>query len=413
MYQNSEPDVRWIENLFEQKLRDPDGILRAMLKLDTLTPWKPEDTGENDLHAVIPGYETMPLADYLNYENTGMVQGTYLSALTFKYRVTGDEAVRELAKLTFRGIVKVYEMSQSIAPGFYCKPWGGHVTDETSSDQYIYTMYGMDDYYPLADQNEQEQIRTMMTAMVRFWLDHGYDWNYYGVMLHWRQVRFISFMALALKYGGGPEFETELKRLTELQETSTATPFGSTPAENTWKEPGKPVRLNIGPEASLSTFLSFEAAMERNNRPRFMEICRESMKLGRMGLAGDGTTYPKLLQDPESGEFREMDPARSTFTRTQFQSPIYGLNAPFRKGGMQSTMFARFVLAFEKFDPQCGGRKLAEDLLRQVGTKHLTWFEDPYGIFPPEMRWMTNVFSGDAAAHWLWVYWKLRLLEKS
>ena len=142
-----------------------------------------------------------------------------------------------------------------------------------------------------------------------------------------------------------------------------------------------------------------------------MEICRESLKLGRMGLAGDGTTYPKLLQDPVTGEFREMDPAKSTFSRMQFQSPIYGLNAPFRKGGMQSTMFARFALAFEEFDPQCGGRKLAEDVLQQVGTRHLTWFEDPYGIFPPEIRWMTNVFSGDAAAHWLWCYWKMRLLD--
>jgi hypothetical protein len=251
----------------------------------------------------------------------------------------------------------------------------------------------------------------MIVAMVRFWLDHGYDWNYYGVMLHWRQVRFISFMTLALKYGGGPEFETELKRLTEMQKNSSQTPFGSTFAENLHHDPGKPVWISIGPESALSTFLSFEAAMKRENCERFMEICRESLKLGKMGLAGDGTTYPKLLQDPVTGEFREMDPAKSTFSRMQFQSPIYGLNAPFRKGGMQATMFARFALAFEEFDPQCGGRKLAEDVLQQVGTKHLTWFEDPHGIFPPEIRWMTNVFSGDAAAHWLWCYWKMRLLD--
>ena len=62
MHQKFDSEVRWIENLIEQVMRDSDGIIRAMLKLDTLTPWEKSDIGENDLQAVIPGYENMPLA---------------------------------------------------------------------------------------------------------------------------------------------------------------------------------------------------------------------------------------------------------------------------------------------------------------------------------------------------------------
>ena len=406
-------DACWIENLVELEMRDSDGIIRSMLKLNTLKPWQAGDLSESDLHATIPGYEKMPYEGVLNYENTGMVQGTYLSALVLKYRVTGDASVLEMARRTFRGIVRVYEMSQTVAPGFYCKPWGirAQTTNETSSDQYIYILCGLDDYYPIASSEEQHSIRTMIIAMVRFWLDHHYDWKYFGEMLHWPEVRFIAFMAMAFKYGGGADFATEQERLMFQLVNQPNTPFVSTISENLHKQPDGEVWIKPNPARCLSTYLSLESAMRKQNHPRFMEICRESIQFGKMGLAGDGTTYYKLIRNPKTGNFQEMDPHEYSFHPVHKLSSIFGLDAPYRRGGMENTMFARFVLAFEEFDSDCGGSLLAQNILTQVGTKHLTWFEDPYGIFPDEIRWMTNVFSGDAAANWLWCYWKLRLRE--
>lgn len=393
-----------VENLFDSSLLSAEGLLYSSLKLNEMRAWEAADFSATDVVSRIPGYEQISFADFMNYENTGMVQGTFLSAMCSKYRVTGNPDSLKKAARTFQGILHVYEISRQIAPGFYCKPWGGRLTDETSSDQYIYTLYGLDDYFPLAPRREQKKIREMIISMVSFWLDRNYDWNYYGVPIHWRQCRFISFMALAVKYDGGPRFQTELNRLIEEQKKDPSTPFQSTLKEGSRN--GK--NLCVLPESSLSTFLSIEKAMQRWNCSRFMEICRDSMEYGKTGLAEDGTSFGPMVMDEATGKWREMKVSETTYETNRFQSPIYGLRGPYRKGGMQNIMFARFVIAFSDYDNSCGGRELAENLLNQVGMEHFTWFEDPYHIFPQEILWMTNVLAADAPAHWLWCYWKLQ-----
>lgn len=393
-----------IEKLFDSVILSRNGLLHSSLKLDEMRAWDPSDFGAEDVVSHIPGYENLSFADFMNYENTGMVQGVFLSAMCSKYRVTGDSDSLKKATRTFQGILHVYEISQSIAPGFYCKPWGGKATNETSSDQYIYTMYGLDDYFSLASPQEQEKIREMIVSMTAFWLDRNYDWNYYGVPLHWRKCRFISFMALAVKHGGGLRFQTELDRLIELQKNDSSTPFQSTLKEGA--RDGK--HLSVVPESGLSTFHSIEKAMQTQNCPRFMEICRDSMEYGKTGLAGDGTSYGPMVMDETTGKWRELKVSETTYKTCRCQSPIYGLYGPYRKGGMQVIMFAHFALAFSDYDKECGGREFAENIMQQIGTSHLTWYEDPYQLFPKEISWMSNVFSGDAAANWLWCYWKLK-----
>jgi hypothetical protein len=322
--------------------------------------------------------------------------------MCLKYKVTGNPDVLDKARQVFTGICKVYEMSQEIARGFYCKPWGGHVTDETSSDQFIYSMCGLDNYFELASIEEKKRISSMIVEMARFWMNQRYFWNYYGQPLKWRQNRFIAFMALAVKHGGGAEFLSEWKRLDEFQKNNPETPFCSTIPENEFShESGKILSMTL--EASLSTFLSLESAMKSANQPYYLNICQRSFEYGCLGIADDGTSFAFLIRDPQ-----ELDNCLH-YKKTRALSPIFGLLAPYRKGGMQATMFARFAASFEDYSPGCGGRILAEKILQNVGNRHLTWFEDPFRIMPSEIQWMTNVFSGDAAAHWLWCHWKLAL----
>lgn len=221
-----------VETCVDEKLMDGNGLLFSSLKKNTMSLWKPDDFTADDLLPIIPGYERMDFSDFMNYENTGMVQGAFLSAMCLKYKLTGETGALDKARRTFSGICKVYEMSQEIADGFYCKPWGGHVTDETSSDQYIYSMSGLDDYFELAAPAEKKHISAIIVAMARFWLDHRYSWKYYGLPLEWRRARFISFMALAVKHGGGSEFRNEWERLDEFQKNNPETPFRSTVPEN-------------------------------------------------------------------------------------------------------------------------------------------------------------------------------------
>ncbi|MBO5723842.1 MAG: hypothetical protein J6S58_03355 [Lentisphaeria bacterium] len=400
------------ERLLEKCFRPENGLMCFSLKLDTLTPWEESDFTEKECVPQITAYEDMNFAHFMNYENTGMVLGTYLAALCFQYKATGRKEVLEKAARTFRSIELIYDMSGKIAPGFYCKPWGGHVTDETSSDQYIYTMSGLDEYYVLAPESEQAKIREMIPAMARFWLDRKYEWNYYGKPLRWRECRFIAFMALALKYEKSEVFEKELQRLTALQIQDETTPFRSTRKEALHKNPDGSEDLNSCPEAALSTFLSLEEAMKQNNCERFMQICFDSIEHGTECLAGDGTVYgPRVRKTPEE-PFHEIPVEETFFSGKRNPSPIFFFHAPYRKGGMQTTMFGRCLLAFDSFAPDQSRRDKVKEILLQTGTKHLTWFEDPYGVFPEELKWMTNVFSGDAAAHFLWCYWKLRLMQE-
>lgn len=400
------------ERMLDRCFIPENGLMCFSLKKTGLTPWEESDFSKKETVPLIPGYEKMNFSGFMNYENTGMVLGTYLASLCFQYRVTGEQPVLEKARRTFRSIVQIYEMSRSVAPGFYCKPWGGCVTDETSSDQYIYTMSGLDEYYALGTESEQCLIREMIPSMARFWLEHNYVWKYYGKELHWRECRFIAFMALAMKYEKSELFEKELLRLADLQKQSPETPFCSTREESLHKNPDGSEQLNSCPEAALSTFLSLEAAMEQYNCNRFMQIGFDSFAHGFDCLAGDGTVYgPRVRKTPDE-PFHEIPVEESFYTGGRNPSPIFFLHAPYRKGGMQTTMFARFILAFDRFAPDAKNRTLAKEILLQTGTEHLTWFEDPYKIFPEELQWMTQVFSGDAAAHFLWCYWKLRLLQE-
>ena len=399
-----------IEKFFDEALLSEDGLLFSSLKKDSMSSWKLEDFNAADLLPIIPGYEKMDFSDFMNCENTGMVQGAFLSAMCLKYKVTGEAKALDKARRTFNGICKVYEMSQKIADGFYCKPWGGHVTNETSSDQYIYSMSGLDDYFELASPVEKKRINVMLVAMARFWLDHLYSWKYYGQPLEWRQTRFISFMALAVRHGGGNEFRREWERLDTFQKNNQETPFRSTVPENEFDHESGRI-LSMTPETCLSSFLSLESAMKLDNKPFYLDICRRSFEYGRLGIADDGTSFAFMDCDPKTGFRKELDRCIQ-YKQTQVLSPIFGLLAPYRKGGMQTIMFARFAVSYEYYASGCGGRALAEEILRRTGTGHLTWFEDPFHVMPPEIQWMTHVFSGDAAAHWLWCYWKMRLQDK-
>jgi len=400
-----------LEHAFDTMLQDGHGLYYSSLHMDTMAPWENEDFSGNVLYSLIPGYENLSHADFMNYENSGMVMGTYLSALTFKCLATGEAIWAEKAHAVFDGIVKNYTMSQTIAPGFFCKPWGGHVTTETSSDQFIYVMCGLDDFSQIAPEETRRVIDGMIVSMSRFWVDHGYDWNYYGQRLHWPETRFISFMALALKHGGGQVFQREMERLTSLFETQGRSPFNSTIPECLHTNEDGSQCLYLTPESALSSYLSVEAAMVLEKRPSFVELCRRCLEYGKMGLAGDGTSYSMLVRHSSNEEFAEIPQEETHYEATRYQSPIFGLYGPYRKGGMQTTMFARFALAFTRFDAKGDGVRLAEEMLSSVGMEHMTWYEDPYAIFPEEIQWMTRTVSVDAMAHWLWCYWKLRLVK--
>lgn len=133
-----------------------------------------------------------------DYENSSMVHGAHLAAMVAKHRATGDPSALRQASRSAQAIFRIYALSAPGGEGFYCKPWGWQYQDQTSSDQYIYAMTGLDDYYPYATAAERAQIADLIPKMTRWWIAHGYKWHYFkNPPFVWQRCRFISFMALA------------------------------------------------------------------------------------------------------------------------------------------------------------------------------------------------------------------------
>ena len=96
-----------IEAALEKFYNQENGLMNSSLKKDTMTPWQNSDFEGGELTPQIPGYEDSSFADFMNYENTGMVQGTFLAALCFKYLATHNPVALKKAQRTFQGIRKV------------------------------------------------------------------------------------------------------------------------------------------------------------------------------------------------------------------------------------------------------------------------------------------------------------------
>lgn len=103
-----------IEKILDERcFQEQNNLMCFSLNRNTLMPWKESDFTEKETVSLIPGYEEMNHAHFMNYENTPMVMGSYLSALCFQYRVTGEKAVLEKARKIFKGLCCIYEMSQT------------------------------------------------------------------------------------------------------------------------------------------------------------------------------------------------------------------------------------------------------------------------------------------------------------
>jgi len=99
-----------------------------------------------------------------------MCTGAFLCALTWQYRVTRDRAVLERARRTFEGLSFLYEVSQEIEPGFFCKFNEGKITEEMSSDQCLYAMVGLDRFRELATSSEADRIREIIGGIAGMWI---------------------------------------------------------------------------------------------------------------------------------------------------------------------------------------------------------------------------------------------------
>ncbi|MBO5723785.1 MAG: hypothetical protein J6S58_03060 [Lentisphaeria bacterium] len=152
-------------------------------------------------------------AEFWTYENCGMTTGGYLSTLCCRL-ASGHGTEKERTSLlrqaqrTFKALRYIYEIGSQWEEGFFPKIWGNKFSHQTSTDQYLYAMFGMDQYYSFASEEERFLIREMIIAMTEFWMKRKYTLTYYHVNdMVWPPLRFPPFLMLASKYAAGEKKE--------------------------------------------------------------------------------------------------------------------------------------------------------------------------------------------------------------
>ncbi len=354
------------------------------------------------------------------WENTPMVMGEYLASQICKYRVTQDALALKRARRCFLGLRKVYELSQSVAPGFVCKPYGGVVSDETSSDQAQYMVNGFDLYYPFATADEQAFIREAVVKIADFWMGRDYNYKYYSHPLQWQRNRFFGFLKLAEKYSGEAKYAEERRRILANPQNTVTAPYSSNLEKDMTGrlKPPHPQLLvhSANCECAMTGFLSVNNVMDdpivgryvRSLLPQFYQMATE-------GLYPDGNAYNVLMRDgwgfyeiPRRYSFVN-DPARHPKPWNCLRVMTVG---PKRYGGHVASAALSALALMAPHDGAAAKwlRDRGGDMLYRIATRHLTHIEDPYCIFPPGARWSTRVRSGDALGFWLWAYWQLRAL---
>jgi len=403
----------------EKSLVDEHGLLYSLIDINTMRPFPRGYFGDKIDFYRYPGWQNdyNDFTDLLQYENVGMVTGAYLCAQVWKHRATKDPESLEKAYRSFRGIKTLFDMCQARESGYYCKPYGWKLTDQLSSDQYVYSLTGLAAFLQYAAPGERREIIAMIEAMVDWWIRRKYAYPYFGAPLNWPLARFPGFSWLAWHLTGAQRFRDEFDRLCALDEVRAKMPFGGSiedlpqslfqwPPQDFETADGRVAGMS--PESTESTFLSHFPLLEYDapHRDLWLEKTRRSYQYGLAGIGADGLAIHQQWFDLKT---KTLTPLEDVL-RDGSKHPHWhflGFVGPL-KTGMQATMFARAALATHVFLPEIGGRQTAARILRAIGKNELLWAVDYRNVLPDEMKWAGHSYSGDAVTHWLWTYWEGR-----
>ncbi|MBI4025504.1 MAG: hypothetical protein HY360_11025 [Verrucomicrobia bacterium] len=417
---NLEERARQFETTVETRLVDGDGLLLSGVHIVTMQPFPSGFFDATKDYYRYPGARFDDFTDFLSYENVGMVTGAYLCAQLWRYRATKDPAAIEKAYRCFVALKHLFDRCQSIAEGFFCKCYGRKITDQLSSDQYLYALCGLDAFSHFAPPPVRQACAEIIGKMAAFWIRKDYTYPYFGHPLKWPLERFPVFAWLAYQHTGQQSFLTEFNRLCALPDVRVNLPFAvqdwagilktEKEREAVWdyeKRTGLRV-LWVVPEVAESGLLSLEALLEYNapHRDLWRQKAWSLYDLGRRWIGADGLALAPHAYDPRTGRLTEIRQVIHPGDRPEWK---FDNHRGWLRSGMWSAMFARAAVGIAAYHPASDALKVAGHILLNLDHHKLRWFVDVDGQqLPLDMAWTGQVFSTDAVTHWLWAYWEGR-----
>ena len=406
------------ETLVEDCLVDEHGAVRSDINACTMKPFPQGFFDESKDFLRYPDACYADYADFVEYEDSGIATGAYLCAQIWKYRATKDPAALTRARRCFEGLKAIFDMSQSVEEGYFCKPYGWKVTDQVSCDQYIFAMAGFNEFMHYASFAERQVCIDMIGKMMRWWMRRNYSYPYYGKPLAWPIERFPGFAWMAYHHTGETMFCTEFERLSALPDVQAKLPFGRdwdreivTEAQtralvcDIERQSTRRILLARAEDVQFG-LMSLQAPLEyvAPHRRLWLDQARRLYETSVRVIGRDGLGINPIWLDIATGELQEIREAFFTDNvDPQWRFPSFMC---FKKSGTAAAMFARAAVALDRYLPSHHTLSAAASVLRQMDQGRLRWYIDVNSALPPDMKWYGECFSGNAITHWLWAYWE-------
>ncbi|MCF3650480.1 hypothetical protein [Synoicihabitans lomoniglobus] len=422
--------VNLIERFVGERYFDPQGLMYSHLNWREERPLQAEDFSPAD--SVMPGPEPW---QWMSYENSAFVSGVLLAAQCYHYQATQDPAALQLAARAFHSLDTNYRLTEerdrstegpqqragfigqstlrAKETGFFCKPYYGQATDNTSTEQHFAPLLGLYRYWPLADAETKQRIAQIFREVSRRWRA-GYVIHYFGEAWDMEksypraQRHMFLWMVMhrmAYELTGDAESLDEFHRLKALyanMPTPRETEWGlGHPTYTSTEDRSFHVQMVIGAELLLE--------LEPADRDRWLRGMEAWWRYSLIGQREDLASYYFIQIDALTGDWEKLPTAikpralwRSPFMLHNAVLPICWLGTQERQS-ISSAIVARHVPALAE-----ATQARFERIYSGLGKADLKWFSDPEDAMPPPLHWMLNIMQGDALAFYSLGYWYAR-----
>lgn len=344
------------------------------------------------------------IAEFQMHEDCGMTTGAYCQALVQESLNHGKSAWR-MARIRrcIKAFFHVMEIGCSFEDGFFPKVYGGHLSNQTSSDQVLYACAAMDAAWPLLEAAEQKQISEAIGKLVGFWVRRDYRFHYFNAFgddWQWPLTRFPALLLLAWRHTGDEIFRREYERLL---------PYADQPENpQLWNAmngkrglPGDDEQhfqgwmVAYAADCFSMSLLSYDILLRLDpDHPR-SECWRDAMRKMwfdvRDSFSSDGRYYSFQLFDLKSFSPKRI-PAEAITKMVNAGSKC-----------TWSTLIARGALQMARHVPEVRAAALAmtDSVVKNLHFDAMRQYDEPERL-GPELRARTILLSGDSATNYLW-----------
>ena len=308
------------------------------------------------------------------------------------------------------GIIELAGQPRSPGSGWFCKPYGGIPTGQTSTEQNFLPTWGLYLYHAIAPEALRPRIAQMLLEISQHWR-RGYVINYFGSIWDMEtsypraprhMISWAAIHRMVYEVTKDPGAYDEYNRLDGL--------FGYMPTPlETLRGLGEPSYVSTEDRAfHLQVAIAGDvlAELEPKRAERYRRGIANWWRFSLLGQREDLSAYYFLKVDTLTGRAEPLPASvkpRALWTNSfMFENgtwPICWLAARERQS-LTSAIVAR---------GQSGEAGPARErwtrIYRDLRKVHLHWFLDPERSLPPELAWMTRVLEGDALALYPLGYW--------